>query len=110
MKATVERLKQKWGISSNLDFCAIMLTFSLAGAMISVCRQPIFNTLGVTPSKPLWLKIMVYLPIVFPLYQLSLILFGTLLGQFRFFWDKEKKLGRFLWRALQRLWASPPVR
>ena len=109
MKNAIARLKQKWGITSNLDFIAIMTVFSLSGMMISVCRKPIFLFFGITPDKPLWLKTLVYIPFVFPVYQVSLVIFGFLLGQFGFFWDKEKKLGRFFLRFFRKI-LSPILR
>lgn len=100
-KNFVNRLKEKWGISSNFDFIAIMVVFSLAGMAVSVCRKPIFAALGITRQTPFWIKTVVYIPLIVPVYQISLIIFGSLLGQFNFFWEKEKKVGRFflkLWR------------
>ena len=103
MKKVIRHLKQKWGIQSNWDLLAIMTVFSLAGMMISVCRKPIFLSLGITPNKPFWLKACVYVPLIFPLYQMSLLVFGFLLGQFGFFWDKEKRLAKFLLQPFQKL-------
>jgi ferrochelatase len=94
----VQKLKYKWNIKTNWDFVMIMLVFSIAGAFIGVERKGVFHALGITDHTPLWIKILVYLPLIFPLYQLNLIVFGTLLGQFRFFWEKEKQLGRFFLR------------
>ncbi|MGA0828911.1 MAG: DUF6787 family protein, partial [Flavobacteriaceae bacterium] len=34
--------------------------------------------------------------LIFPLYQLLLVFFGALFGQFRFFWNFEKKMLRRL--------------
>ena len=91
-----ERLKQKWNIQNDWDFWMIMLTFSMAGMAIMPARKVIFHLVGITPQTPLWVKILVYVPLIPPAYQLGLLLFGTLLGQFRFFWEKEKQLVRFL--------------
>jgi hypothetical protein len=88
-------LKQKWGIQSNLDFILIMTVFSLAGMSISWMRRPVFHWIGISETTPLWIKVLVYIPLIVPLYQLNLLVFGTLLGQFSFFWEKEKKMGRF---------------
>lgn len=98
----IEKLKQKWQIQSNKDFVLIMLVFSLAGSCIGFERQPIFYHLGIDHSTPLWLKIIVYLPLIPPLYQINLLIFGALLGQFPFFWEKEKRLFRFLFGRLLR--------
>lgn len=94
----LDRLKVKWGISSAPQFWAILITFSLAGLAITQVRRPLFHLFGIEPQTPLWIKTIVYLASVFPLYQLFLLVFGTLLGQFRFFWEKEKAMGRWFCR------------
>lgn len=102
----VEHLKTKWGITNNIDFILIMLAFSLAGMMISICRPPIFHLLGITAKTPLWVKVAVYIPLIPPIYQIFLLFWGTVLGQFSFFWEKEKRLGRFLKQSLVRVFAT----
>lgn len=84
------KLKKKWGISNNVDFFLIMLVFSLAGLSISFVRPLVFHILHLDQA-PLWVKIMVYLPLIVPIYQCGLLIFGFLLGQFKFFWEWEKK-------------------
>ena len=91
-----EKLKKKWNITSNKDFLLIMLVFSLAGSVIGFERRPIFHALGITEHTHLWVKIIAYLPLIPPIYQLNLLFFGFLLGQFEFFWEKEKRLCKFL--------------
>ena len=92
----VQRLKTKWNIQSDWDFWMIMLSFSLAGMAIMPARKLIFHLVGITDHTALWIKILVYLPLIPPAYQIGLLFFGTLLGQFPFFWEKEKKLARFI--------------
>lgn len=91
-----DRLKQKWNITSDWQFWAIILTFSLAGMSITQIRRPLFQLVGIESSTPFWIKTTVYLLAIFPTYQIMLLLFGALLGQFRFFWEKEKSLVRWL--------------
>jgi len=91
----VTRLKKKWNIDSNWDFVLIMVVFSIAGMSIVYVRQPLFHLLGITTATPFWIKFIAWLSIVFPTYQINLIIFGFLLGQFNFFWEKEKQMGRF---------------
>lgn len=97
----IDRLKTKWNIDSNFEFVIIMLVFSIAGMLIIYERQPVFHWLGITPKTPFWIKFFAWLVVVFPAYQINLIVFGSLLGQFQFFWNKEKALGRFLLRAIR---------
>ena len=92
----IGRLKSKWNIQSDRDFWLIMLTFSLAGMSIMSIRKIIFPLIGIKASTPLWVKILVYIPLFPPIYQLGLLFFGFLLGQFPFFLEKEKRLVRLL--------------
>jgi hypothetical protein len=98
MPNPIEHLKQKWNIRSNRDLFLICLTFSVAGMFILHERPHVFHLLGIENNTPLWIKVAVYIPLIFPLYQLNLLFFGALLGQFPFFWEKEKQLVRFLLR------------
>jgi len=92
------KLKKKWNIDSNWDFILIMIVFSIAGMSIVYVRRPLFHVLGITAATPFWIKFFTWLIIVFPTYQINLIIFGFLLGQFNFFWEKEKQIGRFFQR------------
>jgi len=96
----VATLKKKWNIDSNWDFILIMVVFSIAGMSIVYVRRPLFHLLGITVTTPFWIKFVTWLIIVFPTYQINLIIFGFLLGQFNFFWEKEKQMGRFFLRLL----------
>ena len=98
----VNKLKTKWGISSNVDFVLIMLVFSFAGLAVSFSRRPICHLLGVDQKVAWWIKILVNVPLFVLLYQLWLMIFSSLLGQFAFFWEREKKIGRFLSRVFSR--------
>ena len=94
----VQRLKTKWQIQTDRDFWLIMLTFSLAGMAIMPARKLIFHLMGIGDHTAFWIKVLVYIPFIPPAYQVGLLFFGTLLGQFPFFWEKEKKLMRFILR------------
>jgi hypothetical protein len=96
----IKKLKSKWGIKTNTDFWLIMLVFSLAGMTIGPERHVVFHFLGLDPM-PMWVKVLVYVPLIFPLYQLNLLVFGFLLGQFDFFLEKEKKLVQFLAKSFR---------
>lgn len=91
----LDKLKSKWGINSTLDVILILVVFSLAGSSIVFVRKPVFNILDINESH-FAIKTVIYLVIVFPCYQAFLLIYGALLGQFAFFWDKEKKLGRWI--------------
>lgn len=88
----IDKLKRRWGVGSLLEVVLIMVAFSLAGMSVVVLRKSFFNWLGYTEQTATWLKTITYILFIFPTYQILLLLYGTLLGQFSFFWEKEKKL------------------
>lgn len=93
-----EKLKARWGLQSDRQVIVVFLVFSLAGMMILPVRKLVFHLLNFDGHTPFWLKTITWLLVVFPTYQLSLLFFGALLGEFRFFWEKEKKMGRWILR------------
>ena len=90
-----DKLKKKWNINSTWDVVIICIVFSLAGMSIVYVRKPLFVLFGITKTTPFIIKFLCWLAIVFPTYQINLIIFGFLFGKFDFFWEKEKKMGRF---------------
>jgi hypothetical protein len=97
----MERLKLKWGLKSSLQVLLVLLTFSLAGSSVVVLRKWYFGALGFDEHTAFWIKALAYVVFMFPAYQLLILAYGSLLGQFRFFWEKEKKLALLLARPFR---------
>ncbi len=101
MPAWIDRLKVKWGITSTWQVIAILLTFSLAGLSITRIRPIVWLLFGFTEETSMWIKVPTYILMIFPTYQVMLMIFGTLLGQFKFFWAKEKAMLKFFGRLFK---------
>jgi manganese efflux pump family protein len=73
----LEKLKNKWGIENNFQIVVIFIVFAVTGSAAAVISNPItayfeldnIHTLLYWPLRLL---------IVFPVYQLMLVLFGLL--------------------------------
>ena len=63
----VQRMKARWGVTSNWAFAAILIVFSLAGMGITQVRRPLFHVLGFNEQTPTWLKVVAWLAFLFPL-------------------------------------------
>ena len=89
----MDKLKERWGITSNFQVILIIIVFSINGSFAAWVAKPITEFIGISPEENGWL---VYLPIrillIFPIYQTTLPLVGFLFGQFKFFWNFEKKM------------------
>ena len=93
----MKKLKEKWGITSNFQLIIILLVFSITGSVSVVIAKPSLSLIGLerTTIVP-WIFWPVRILIIFPIYQILILVVGALFGQFKFFWNFEKKmLSRF---------------
>ncbi len=92
----LEKLKKRWGIDSNFQVLIILLVFSITGSAAVFVKKIVFDVLGIDADTSLWVKIPMYIITILPSYQILLLVIGTMLGQFRFFYNFQKKsMGRF---------------
>lgn len=88
----MEKLKKRWGIESNFQLTIIFIVFAITGSASAWVSAPVCHWLGITKSDlGLWFTPF-RLVLIFPLYQVLLVLIGFLFGQFKFFWAFEKKM------------------
>jgi hypothetical protein len=93
-----EKLKKRWQIESNLQLILILIVFSITGSASAWLSKPFVELLGLKDSgMPKWLFTIIRLILIFPIYNIILIIIGSLFGQFKFFWAFEKKMfSRFI--------------
>jgi hypothetical protein len=78
----IVRLQQKWGVDSGWQVLLILAVFSLAGSSAVALRKSFFLLLGFDDHTAFWLKAVAYVLFLFPTYQVLLLVYGSLLGQF----------------------------
>jgi hypothetical protein len=88
----VEKLIYLFKVQSLKQLIIVFLVFSITGSLSVILGEPIINFLfqdGFENNLFFWaLRIM----IIFPLYQVLLIIVGTIFGEFKYFWRIEKKI------------------
>ncbi len=92
----MQRLKDRWQITSNLQLGIIFLVFAITGSAAAYLSKPVCDLLGITKDHLGVFFLPFRLLIIFPIYQLMLVFNGFIFGQFKFFWDFEKKMLRRL--------------
>ena len=91
----LDKLKKRWELKDNAQVGWVLLVFALTGSSAVTVKDYLFDWWNVY-SLPWYYFLPVYIATVFPLYQVLLLSFGWLLGQFEFFWKFERKmLSRF---------------
>ncbi|MFT5238769.1 MAG: hypothetical protein ACI840_000792 [Ulvibacter sp.] len=91
----MKRLKKKWDIESNWQLFVILAVFSVTGYSSLIIAKPILAFIGLTQeaTNP-WIYRPLRLILIFPFYQILILVYGWLFGQFQFFWNFEKKMLR----------------
>ena len=94
----MKKLKERWGITSTFQVIVIFIVFAVTGSSAVYVAKPVLKWVGLQPDTlagdgwgpgVYWtLRIL----LIVPIYQVLLVLFGWLFGQFSFFWNLEKKM------------------
>ena len=90
----MDKLKERWGITSNWEIAAIIIAFSINGSFATLIAKPLTEFIGINSESDGWLFWVIRIPLIFIIYQITLPMSGWLVGQFKFFWNMEKKILR----------------
>ena len=88
----IEKLITLFKVKSLKQLVIVFLVFSITGSLSVILGEPIINFFfedGFENDLYFWI---VRIIIIFPLYQILLIIVGTVFGEFRYFWKIEKKI------------------
>ena len=89
----LNNLKTKWNITSNFQLTIIFIVFGITGSLSVVVSDPLLNLIGLDKDMmSTWIFTPLRLLIVFPVYQILILIIGAAFGQFNFFWNFVKKM------------------
>ncbi len=100
----LDSLQKRWGVGHVRQVVLILFVFALTGTTVVLLKKPVLNWLFDGGERPLWATVLYYV-LILPIYNVFLLLYGFLLGQFAFFWSFEK---RFLDRIFGRTKKNQP--
>ena len=94
----VEKLQKRWGVN-YLQVFIILFVFALTGTTILLLKKPVVGFFTENGESNALFSIIYYI-LILPIYNLVLLIYGFIFGQFAFFWEFEKKMllrikGRF---------------
>jgi len=82
----MNKLKNRWGISSNTQLGLILLVFAVNGSLSGIITQPILSFIGVSKNNvPFLLYWLLYILAISIVYFILLIIISKLFGQSSFF-------------------------
>ncbi|MCB0383461.1 MAG: hypothetical protein KDD05_09265 [Psychroserpens sp.] len=90
-----KKLEKKWILNYRWEMIRVFIVFAITGSTSLVIGRPIFKLIGITKENlnpMLYWVLFIIIGLIF--YQILLVTFGWLFGQFKFFWEFEKKMLR----------------
>ncbi len=93
----IEKLKKRWKLGSAWQVIVVLLAFACTGFTILFIKKPILYWLAGEEGNSTLGTVLYYI-FVLPLYNIVLLGYGFIFGQFQFFWEFEKRfMERFFW-------------
>lgn len=92
-----KKLEKKWILDYKWEMIRVFIVFAITGSSSVVVGRPFIKLLGITKDNLnpfIYWVLFIFIAIVF--YQILLVCFGWIFGQFQFFWNFEKKMLRRL--------------
>lgn len=90
-----KKLEHKWVVDYKWEMIRIFIVFAITGSSSVFVGRPIIKMLGITKENlNIFFYWILFILISLIFYQIFLVAYGWLFGQFKFFWKFEKKMIR----------------
>lgn len=86
----IERLKSRWQLKSAWQVVIVLIVFACTGFTVLFIKKPILNFLAGEDGNSTLATVLYYI-FILPLYNVILLFYGFVFGQFDFFWSFEKR-------------------
>jgi hypothetical protein len=95
----IEKLKTRWNVKSAGQVVIILIVFACTGFSVLFIKRPLLTLLAGDEGNSTLGTVLYYI-FILPVYNILLLGYGFLFGQFSFFWNFEKRmLERFFTRV-----------
>lgn len=95
----IDKLKDRWKLKSAGQVVIVLIVFACTGFTILFLKKPLLTLLAGDQGNSTLASVLYYI-FILPLYNVVLLGYGFLFGQFKFFWEFEK---RFMERFFSRM-------
>ncbi len=87
----IEKLKTRWQVNSAWQVIVILIVFALTGFTVMYGKRWFFGIIGFDETTPWYTKTILWIVLILPVYQVVLLFYGAIFGQFSFFWNFVKR-------------------
>jgi len=97
----IQKLMQRWQLSSGFQVIIVLVVFACTGFTVLFIKKPILHFLAGEQGDSVTASVIYYL-LILPLYNVILLAYGFLFGQFNFFWEFEKRFFNRIFRRTKK--------
>lgn len=88
----MKKLKERWNVETNCQLFIIFLVFAITGSSAAKLAAPVTDFFEIKKEMGWYIYWPFRILIIFPIYQVLLVFFGWVFGEFNFFWTFVKKM------------------
>ena len=89
----MDKFRRIFRVDTNYQLIIVNIVFAVTGTLALYLAGDVINLLGIEEGE---LSTFIYwtlrIIIIIPIYQVLLIVIGTIFGEFSYFWEMEKKM------------------
>jgi hypothetical protein len=97
----IDKLKTRWKLKSAGQVMIVLLVFACTGFTILFLKKPILYWLAGERGNTTFASVLYYI-FILPLYNIVLLGYGFIFGQFQFFWAFEKRFMERFFRWIKK--------
>ena len=91
----------RWNLGSAFQVIVVLVVFACTGFTVLFIKKPILHFLAGEEGDSVTASVIYYL-LILPLYNVILLAYGFLFGQFNFFWEFEKRFFNRIFRRTKK--------
>lgn len=88
----LDKLERRWNVTT-VQAIVILIVFACTGFTVLFLKEPILSLIADEEDRN-WMFTVCYYLLILPVYNIILLIYGFLFGQFNFFWEFEKRMFR----------------
>ena len=90
-----EKIKNLFKVKNNTQLIIVFIVFAITGSLSVICSDLVLSYFDINSTRlGNYFYFILRIIIIFPIYQVLLIFVGTAFGEFKYFWEFEKKFLR----------------
>ena len=87
----IDKLQNRWNLKNGWQVVLVLVVFACTGFSVMLLKAPVKAFFLEDGEPTLWFNIFYWI-LIFPVYNVILLFYGFVFGQFNFFWQFEKRM------------------